>query len=270
MAQEVIVVGVNAARAASTPALDWAVAECALRSARLDIVHSVESADAPCLTGPSSLVDPVRDELAQVTLIESRERAEIGHPRLPVETLLSHAPAADALIDASNSASLLVLGADESVGLAQSILGSTLQRVVVHSQCPVVVVPVAPPRPARPRIIVGLSPTRAGRAALRFALEEAVHRGCPVTGVLAGIDIAATDLSQLARTVAAEYPGIAFDTILMADAPAAAIVELAHSATLVVLGCHHSSDRWSCRLGSVPAAVLEQTACPVALLGQLG
>jgi nucleotide-binding universal stress UspA family protein len=49
--------------------------------------------------------------------------------------------------------------------------------------------------------------------------------------------------------------------------PSEALLIAARTAQLVVLGCHHSDDRWSTRLGPVAATVLHQSPCPVVVVG---
>jgi nucleotide-binding universal stress UspA family protein len=264
-----IVVGVDAFAGAS-PAVTWASAECELWGADLLVIHSADAADTPLLSAADEHSDRLRDELAQRSLDEHRVQAAMQHPDIAISTMLSHSPVHEALIDASNKASLLVLGSHGLAGMAESILGSTAHRVVTHSHCPVVVVPgpLAPPLAPR-RIVTGLAATRAGRLALRFALEEARGRGCSVTGVHAGVDPSSRDLHELKEAVAEQFPGVGFDIVVADDEPAEAILRIARESDLIVLGCHHSSDKWSSRLGDVPSAVLHRASVPVALVGQL-
>jgi nucleotide-binding universal stress UspA family protein len=57
--------------------------------------------------------------------------------------------------------------------------------------------------------------------------------------------------------------------LTLADSdPASALPEAAREAQLVVVGCHHSEDRWSTRLGPVPAAIAHRAPCPVIVVGQ--
>lgn len=50
--------------------------------------------------------------------------------------------------------------------------------------------------------------------------------------------------------------------------PAAAVLLAAGPNDLIVLGCQHSDDVWSARLGAVPTAVLAGADCPVVLTGE--
>jgi hypothetical protein len=42
------------------------------------------------------------------------------------------------------------------------------------------------------------------------------------------------------------------------------------SAELIVIGCPHSDDRWSIRVGVTVDTLMRQAVCPVMLVGQVG
>lgn len=63
------------------------------------------------------------------------------------------------------------------------------------------------------------------------------------------------------------FPKAAIEGTLADDEPADALLKAAEDAHLVVVGCYHAEDRWSTRLGPVPAAILHRTACPVVVVG---
>ena len=52
------------------------------------------------------------------------------------------------------------------------------------------------------------------------------------------------------------------------DDPAEALIRAADAADLLVIGCHHSADRWSIRTGPVAEAVMRGASCPVMLVSQ--
>ncbi len=62
-------------------------------------------------------------------------------PELEPETLLVEGPAAAELIRASRDATMLVVGRRGRGAVAELILGSVSHRCVLHSHCPVLVVP---------------------------------------------------------------------------------------------------------------------------------
>ena len=64
-------------------------------------------------------------------------------PELQPETLLVEGQAADELIRASGDATMLVVGQRGHGVVAELILGSVSHQCVLHSHCPVLVVPHA-------------------------------------------------------------------------------------------------------------------------------
>ena len=193
-----------------------------------------------------------------------------------MHTLLGHGTAADTLIDLSALAELVILGTTGLGGNLMSMIGSVSSRVAAQAHCPVVIVPGQPAarsaRVAEPTIVVGVADTPAGELALRFAFDEARRRRSSVTAVQAW-DAAdePTELERRLQTrlsaVQAEYPGITATASLHRGDPAEAVLRAARNAELVVLGAHHSDNRWSSRLGPVPQTVLHHTDCPVVLVG---
>jgi nucleotide-binding universal stress UspA family protein len=168
-----IVVGVDGSAGARS-ALLWAADEWRVRQCTLLIVH------APGTTLTARAGDPVRralNELGEQLLNEHACAACAREPGVLVTTLLSDGPAAEALIDASRGADLLVVGTRGRGGNLLSILGSDSYRVAAHAHCPVAVVPEQlPPGGVSPRVVVGVSAAGAGRLAFGFALDEAQRR----------------------------------------------------------------------------------------------
>jgi nucleotide-binding universal stress UspA family protein len=64
------------------------------------------------------------------------------------------------------------------------------------------------------------------------------------------------------------YPSARIEPALVTGEPADALLAAARDAVLVVVGCHHSDDRWSTRLGPVPSAILHRSPCPVVVVGE--
>ena len=62
------------------------------------------------------------------------------HPEVAVTYETPHKPAAQALVDASRDASLLVVGTRGRGGFKGLLLGSATEQVVRHADCPVLVV----------------------------------------------------------------------------------------------------------------------------------
>ena len=66
--------------------------------------------------------------------------AAVGVDGVDVHLQPVHAPAAQALIEASGTADLVVVGSRGRGGFTELVLGSTADQVVRHSRCPVTVV----------------------------------------------------------------------------------------------------------------------------------
>jgi nucleotide-binding universal stress UspA family protein len=267
-----IVVGVDGSVGART-ALLWAVDECRLRRRTLLIVHAPDGAAAATPGEPSLRA---LDELGERLLGAHAAAASARQPGVAVTTMLSHEPAADTLVVLSGDADLLVVGTHGLGGNLASILGSVSHRVAVHAHCPVAVVPEqlvlnGGAAPAS-RIVVGVSASVSGRAALEFALEEAVRRDATVVAVRAWDEPATVNrTAALPRDLAPlleRYPGARVEPDFVTAEPTEALRTAARDAVLVVVGCHHSDDRWSTRLGPVPSAILHRVPCPVVVVGQ--
>jgi nucleotide-binding universal stress UspA family protein len=231
-----IIVGVDGSPGAST-ALEWAADECRARGCTLLVVHALDARDGRVVADPSF---GGWDEFAEKLLTAHAAAASRRQPGVAVTTLLSLDPPADALIDLSSEAEMVVVGTRGSNGFTSTMLGSVSHRTAVHAHSPVAVVPqrLSPPRAGvLGPVVVGVSGGYAGRLALEFARHEAEVRGAPL------------------QTVQAD------------DDPAEALLAAAQAAQLLVVGCHHSEDQWSTRLGPVPASVLHQAPCPVIVVG---
>jgi nucleotide-binding universal stress UspA family protein len=201
------------------------------------------------------------------------------YPEVAVEQLLGHGDPAGTLTDLSALADLVVLGTTGGGSNLTSLIGSVSARVAAQAHCPVVIVPEQPVLPATRAgdrtIVVGISDTAAGRAALDFAFDEAARRAVGVTAVLGwqptepeeNPNGAAAHLDTLLAGWRLRYPGVPISPMLLPAHPAQAVLQAARTAELVVIGAHHSDNPWSSRLGPVPQTVLHQTRCPVVLVG---
>jgi nucleotide-binding universal stress UspA family protein len=273
-----IVVGVDGSPGARS-ALLWAADECRLRRQMLLIVHAPDLVDAAEVRSSAEHALRTLDELGERMLSEHAATASARQPGVVVTTALSHASAADELIELSRDSDLVVVGTHGRGGIVSSILGSVSYRVAAHAHCPVAVVPElhrSRRNEPSPRVVVGMSAAPSGRLAMEFALDEAQRRGATLVAVQAarepsaGEPVANDDgLLQAALAAAARrYRGVAIEPLIINAEPSDALLEAAQGAQLVVVGCHHSEDRWSTRLGPVPSAILHRSPCPVIVLGE--
>ncbi|MEU5992426.1 universal stress protein [Spirillospora sp. NPDC047418] len=111
--------------------IEWAFKEAALRNARVLALHAVGGEFSP----RRRVIEDM--ELAEC-LAGYRER----YPDVAVDWLVSDRTPAQALVEASESAGLVVVGARRRRGpLAGMVLGRVNHTVLHHARCPVVVVP---------------------------------------------------------------------------------------------------------------------------------
>jgi nucleotide-binding universal stress UspA family protein len=141
-----IIAGVDGS-AQSRNALDWALNEAALRDEPLTVL-----AVSPLVAGmygpgyapadffPAEEEARLQTEKAVGQLVaEAVDRRGRAAPAVTVRTVIGLA--ADELINASEDASLLVIGARGAGGFARLIMGSVSTPVTQHARCPVAVIP---------------------------------------------------------------------------------------------------------------------------------
>lgn len=256
-------------------ALRFALAESALRGARLRILHSWS---IPPLTASGIGMIPayhlLRDELAEAA--ERELDGELEHvggapTGVEVERRVVQGDAAGALVEAAVDADLLVVGSRGRGGVRSAMLGSVSRACLHHAPCPVAVVHrnvVA----ERPRIVVGVEGSPGATAALEWAYAEARLRGAIVHLVcafqepwaLASGAIASTEaIVELRNALADDAEGIlqgarasAPDGVEVTgegvlSPPAQALVAAARGGDLLVVGSRGRGGFKSLLLGSV-------------------
>jgi nucleotide-binding universal stress UspA family protein len=139
-----IVVGVNGSPN-SERALDWAMRQAAALHAPLTVVavHEVTKSywgDIPVI-GPADM--PLLEKLRQAAE-EMTQRAASRLGDAEPASVNVHAVSGfvvKELVDASQGADMVVVGARGGGGFARLLMGSVSSEVVQHSACPVVIVP---------------------------------------------------------------------------------------------------------------------------------
>ncbi|KUL22244.1 universal stress protein [Streptomyces regalis] len=139
-----VVLGVDGS-AAGQNAVDFAFAEAALRNAPLVALHAWTTWNAPMpapqdasmpYANPPGALAKGEERLLHEALAGRQER----FPGVAVEHRVVHGGTREALIDASRSAQLVVVGARGRGGFAGLLLGSVSQALLHHAHCPVAVV----------------------------------------------------------------------------------------------------------------------------------
>ncbi len=285
MAELPVVVGFDGSAAAHR-ALLWALEECHTRALPLLLVHVVDPVRVRVGPGPAQ---QSTGEIDQRLLLDGVDVAARARPDVDVATVLDHGDIADVLIERSAAAHLLVVGMGSDVPNATGLLGSTSHRVSAHALCPVALIPspMSSPAGASPSsVAVGVASTTAGRLALQLAFEEAWQRDATLVCVRAwGHAQLEPDGRQLILAGSGEhtpgefllddlaalrerYPDVMVEPVLVPGEPSDALLAAAQTAQLLIMGCFHSDEHWSTRLGPVPATTLSRATCPVILIGR--
>jgi nucleotide-binding universal stress UspA family protein len=137
MATSPIVVGFDGSDG-SLAALRWALQEAQLRKSSVHVVHGwLSTAATMDVTGVAlgACEDAGRSVLATASELAAAEASGVDVVATPVAS----APA-QALIEASKNAELLVVGSRGHGGFAGLLLGSVSNQVAHHAHCPVVIV----------------------------------------------------------------------------------------------------------------------------------
>jgi nucleotide-binding universal stress UspA family protein len=281
-----VVVGVDETPDARTAVL-WAAHEASLAHTSLLIVHSP---DQPAAATPAGLLSSALracDDLGRSVLDSSAALACAAQPEIAVNVLLSHAEPAQALIDVSTQAQLVVLGSRRTATGEMSLMTSKRLLVSAHAHCPVMLLgPVSTFSSSQgvSRVAVGVADTLAGRAALAYASAEAVRRNVPLELVRLDREpamvAAATSqqrqdsarypnsaLDNQASRISRQFPSLSVVTTSAFGDPVEMLPHYSGGSTILVLGCHHTDDHWSTRLGPVATSVAHRNRGAVVVVG---
>jgi nucleotide-binding universal stress UspA family protein len=262
--------------------LDWAVDHAKARGLPIEVYSA--SGDLEYL--PERTADEA-DELVQGRLGRAGERLK-GSGLDDWTTTATKGKVVPELIEASRSASLLVLGAQGHGALGGMLLGSVSQHLTRHAHCPVVVVR-APHAPGSSRVVVGVDGSDASRKALTFAFEHAeavagtigtvvaVHgRGMTAMNGPWDVDVApavADELEKAQRLLSEavaglreEHPDVTVELQPMPVPAVRALADASLTAGLVVVGTRGRGGFVGLLLGSISTGVLQHAQCPVVVV----
>lgn len=180
---------------------------------------------------------------------------------------------ARALLDASENADLLVVGAHGMSNIKGMLLGSVSQQVVHHATCPVVVVRSPVSATATQRIVTGVDGSENSLHALRWAVEEARVRQAALVVVHASRsvgsapadpsedDVLATALGGLDTT------GVpAVEPVATQGGAASELLAVGEDASLIVVGSRGRGGFARLLMGSVSQHVVNHAPCPVVVV----
>jgi nucleotide-binding universal stress UspA family protein len=208
----------------------------------------------------------VREALAEVraTIAQADGRAVLGDP-------------AGVLLDASRTASLLVVGSHGRGGLAGLVVGSVSQQVALHAAGPVVVVRGRTEAVGGP-VLVGADGSASSHFAVELAFEQAAARGCAVVIVygheplfipapLDNEDGLRSDVErEFTQAVAGwrdKHPTVPVEAEFATGRPGPVLAQASRRAQLVVVGSRGHGGFAGLLLGSVGLHLLHHADCPV-------
>ncbi|MGV9936576.1 universal stress protein [Streptomyces olivaceoviridis] len=280
-----VVVGVDGSEP-SMRAAEWAADEAALRGASLRLVYASLWERYEGVSLAHDLGKPSEEVMAEDIVGTAERRARRRQPGVKVTTEVLPEEAGYGLVRESHSALLMVLGCRGRSGVAEVLLGSVSVAVAGHAHCPLIVVRGSHDNRsgARGRIVLGVGEKRAGSAAVRFAVEEALLRGVPLEAVRAwrrplheprAHPLLVGEPAHFQEQQAAELVEEA-----LRDTPAGlrvqrrtiegfardALLAVSREADLLVVGARRRQGHFGLRLGRVAHGVLHHAACPVAVV----
>ena len=274
-----VVVGVEGT-SSSRDALMWAAEYALEHGKQLDLVHA---------TGFPSMALELYDDAvrqgAEHLLEAERFRAVSAFPGLDTRISIDHHGPAEALIDRSEKADLVVVGSHRLGAFERIFSGSLSYQVAAVARCPVAVVPRAAGPSAR-GVVAGCDGSQDSLAAIAFAADEADRLGEDLTVVLAWQEPAmytsadyfaadiATNLQEQSRLVLAEsvaglattHPDVVVHRRLERGQPAAVLAEAGATARLVVVGSRGRTGIARVLLGSVSHTMLLHATGPVVVV----
>ncbi|WP_121750978.1 universal stress protein [Streptomyces sp. E2N166] len=294
-----ITVGIDGS-SESRAAAEWAAREAELRELPVRLLHVWEPVPAPMAQAPLLGADTHQYWTERVPR-EIAEGIRLRHPGVEVTSDQRSGPPADTLVKAVEDAELLVLGSRALSGLGGFLVGSVGQSVIAHTEIPVVLVrageqatdehvmdPTGIPSAAtafRP-VVVGLDIDNVDDNVLAFAFEEAQRRRTALhvvsgwqlppyypyvltAGSVPDEGVArrkAADLTRVILPWRQKYPDVEVVEVSRPGSPARHLVDVAHDASLVVVGRRIRRNPFGAHIGAVTHAVLHHATAPVAVV----
>ena len=285
-----VVVGFDGSDAALS-AVRWAADEAGRRACGLVLVHALMP---PVTTGGLGIGLPPSLDLIDQLEAGAREQLDVvaatvreDHPGLDVDAVVTVGSPSSVMLEASEDASLVVIGSRGHGGFRGLLLGSVSAQVAAHASCPTAVIRGTAPLDAA-TVVVGIDGSPAAESALRFAFETASRRGLSVTAVHAWDvpaydllivpndpvpvplrDVADEEVRLTAEALAGfreEYPDVDVVEHLVRSPAVMALVDASHDAALVVVGSHGHGPTVGALLGSVSNGLLHKATVPVVVV----
>lgn len=258
-----------------------------MRGRGLALVHAILP---PVTTGGLGVGLPPSLDLIEQLERQARDQLDdvaATFEGLDVTTHIAVGAPSAAMLEASETADLLVVGSRGRGGFAGLLLGSVGAQVAAHSACPVVVLRT-PPAAGASSVVVGIDGSPAAVAALAFAFDEATHHGWTVVALHAWdvpsydllivpngpvpvplSDVADDEIRLTAEVLAGfreDYPDVDVEERLVRGPAISSLVSASAEAAMVVIGTHGRGPALGALLGSVSNGLLHKAKVPVAVV----
>lgn len=274
-----VAVGVDGSRA-SGAALQWAADQALLTGRPLTVVHAAHRRWSPTADGAGTSPITERQAGGPTALTWARELLERG-PALPdVRFGVVHGAPRAVLLDVSEHADLVVVGAPSSGSARTHLLGSVGSALTHHAGCPVVV--RRPPADAGDcGVMVGTDGVRDSEAAVEWAYRQAAVRGTRLTLVRTFVDgdsvgnVAADEqghealwsqLRFVEQQFSRRHPSVPVSLRLERGFPADALANAALHMDTVVVGTHVRRAHPGFLDENVTTSLVESAPCSVAVV----
>ena len=217
---------------------------------------------------------------AKTTLATASDRISEAVPGMQVEYVLADRPLLNVLLDASESADLLVFATHPDAGMRESRTPSFPVSLAARSRCPVVIVP-DDWEPRDGAIVVGIESDDPSDAAVAFAVGEALQEGreLRIVHTWEPWAAAATRTEQfahggvvkaVAERIRAEFPAVRLSVVLAEAVAHAGVIAHSRDAHLIVLGTHGLGRETGVVLGAIHQEVMIRGSVPLCVVPLAG
>lgn len=267
----------------SDAAVTWAAHEAARRQSSVTLMHVIAPVIVtwPIATAQLEIAEWQNDNSHQV--LEHSERvfhaAGGGAGNQTVRTKSVPSPVIPTLFEASEDATMMVVGVHGTGSHRRLPIGSVSAGLLHHAHCPVVIVHTDGTADPTAPVVLGVDGSPASEAATRLAFEEASLRGVDLVAIHAWSDTAVFPAIEIdwhlyeeqAQETLAErlagwqetYPDVNVHRRISSDRPAHRLVAESHTAQLVVVGNRGRGGFAGMLLGSVGSTVAQLSDVPV-------
>lgn len=283
-----VVVGFDGSETSQLTA-KWAASEAQLRGLGLTLVNALIPPTSGGTFGPGMAV-------GLDTLEEIRKAAQVSLDEVAssltgpdIQSIVQIGSPTGVLLEASETAALLVVGSRGHGGFKELLLGSVSSQLVAHADCPVIVMRHEADL-TKDRIVVGIDGSPVSNAAVGFAFATASLHKWKLVAVHAW-DVPSFDLVILPNTPVpmdfenisdsevrlaaevlagfkAEYPEVEVEQVVTRGNAVKALLNASESTAMIVVGTRGHGQVMSSVLGSVSHGVLHKAKVPVAIVGE--